>query len=432
MSSLRAEASDIFRLTLSSMKPEKLVRRALQLKDDMLRIDGELFSLNNRPVYVLGAGKAAARMAAGTESVLQSYIRDGLVIGPEAGGAAGPQQASLERIQLFSGTHPKPDESSLASTLELMKLARSIPEEALVLVLISGGASSLMEAPAGRLELPDVRQTYDTLLRSGATIQEMNTVRKQLSAVKGGKLLNMLKARDVVSLIISDVPGDDPAFIASGPTTPDQTTRQDALDIIQKHHIEAGLPGAVLDFLKQPEPARETRFSGRHHSCMVGTSKIFAEEAALHARAKGYKTEVADKAYNAPAEEVAGRMLRSIPKIRLGKKAFIFHGESTIQVSGDGKGGRNQHIALLLAEGLAGKKDVLALSAGTDGIDGNVPVAGAFTDGETLARARGLGLDIHEYKANFDSYHFFKSLNELIITGPTGNNVMDFQLILCE
>lgn len=432
MSSLRADASDIFRLTLSSMKPEKLVRRALKLEEEVLRVDETSFNLHNRPVYVLGAGKAAARMAAGAESVLGSRIRDGLVIAPQAAGTPASGIAGLERIQPFPGSHPKPDENSLASTLELMKLARSIPEEALVLVLISGGASALMEAPAGRLELEDVRQTYDALLRSGAAIQEMNTVRKQLSAVKGGKLLNMLHAREVVSLLISDVPGDDPAFIASGPTTPDQTTRRNALDIIQKHGITGQIPAPVLDFLNQPDEAATDGFTGRHLTCMAGTSRIFAEEAALHARSKGYKAEVADEAYNAPAETVAAQMLRRIPKVRMGRKALIFHGESTVQVSGDGKGGRNQHIALLLAAGLAGKKNVLALSAGTDGIDGNVPVAGAFADGDTLARAQGLGLDHQDYRDRFDSYHFFKSLDELIITGPTGNNVMDFQLILCE
>lgn len=432
MSSLRADASDIFRLTLSSMKPEKLVRRALHVQDDTLTVNETSFSLNNRPVYILGAGKAAARMAAGAESVLGAHIRDGLVIGPQSLGQPGPGLARLERIQLFSGTHPKPDETSLASTLELMKLARNIPEEALVLVLISGGASSLMEAPAGKLELEDVRQTYDTLLRCGAVIQEMNTVRKQLSAIKGGKLLNMLNAREVISLIISDVPGDDPAFIASGPTTPDQTTRQDALHIIDKHGITDKLPQPVLDFLKQQDDIDSAGFTGEHHTCMVGTSRIFAEEAGLHARSKGYKVDVAEEAYTESANVVAGQMLKRVPKLRIGRKAFIFHGESTIQVSGNGRGGRNQHIALLLAEGLAGRKNVVALSAGTDGIDGNVPVAGAFADGDTLSRAESLGLDIQEYKANFDSYHFFKSLNELIITGPTGNNVMDFQLILCD
>lgn len=432
MSSLRADASDIFRLTLASMKPEKLVRRALHIENDTLTVQDATFTLANRPVYVLGAGKAAARMAAGAESVLGSHIRDGLVIGPAAGGQAGAHITSLQRIQLLSGTHPRPDKTSLASTLELMQLARSIPEDALVLVLISGGASALMEAPAGDLELDDIRQTYDTLLRSGAVIQEMNTVRKQLSAIKGGRLLNMLKARQVISLIISDVPGDDPAFIASGPTTPDETTRQDALDIIKKHDIEDKLPASVLEFLGQADNEAADAFTGEHHTCMAGTSRIFAEEAAVHARAKGYKVNVAQEAYTESAGEVARNMLKSIPRIRTGKKAFIFHGESTVQVSGDGKGGRNQHLAMLLAEGLAGKKNVLALSAGTDGIDGNVPVAGAFADGSTVERAEGLGLDITAYKANFDSYHFFKSLDELIITGATGNNVMDFQLILCE
>lgn len=431
MSSLRADASDIFRLTLSSMKPEKMIQRAVQLDQQIITIENEQFYVGKRPVYVLGAGKAAARMAAGLESVMGDFIKDGLVIGPQ--NPDGKQSGSdrLNRIQFFPGRHPKPDEQSLASTLELIKLAKSVPEEALVIVLISGGASSLMELPAGKLELADIQQTYDALLRSGATIQEMNTVRKQLSAVKGGKLLNMLKARDVVSLLISDVPGDDPAFIASGPTTADKTTRKHALEIIEKYGIAAKMPMPVLAYLAAPDPKAEQAFTGRHKTCMAGTSRIFAEEAANHAREKGYKVDVAGEAYTEPAEKVAADMLKKIPKIRTGKKAFIFHGESTVQVSGSGKGGRNQHIALLLAEGLKGKKDVLALSAGTDGIDGNTNVAGAFADGNTCDRAETLGLDPGVYKANFDSYHFFRSLDELIITGPTGNNVMDFQLILC-
>lgn len=431
MSSLRADASDIFRLTLSSMKPEKMIQRAVKLDQKTITIENEQFPVGKRPVYVLGAGKAAARMAIGLESVIGDFIKDGLVIGPQNPDDSYSGADLLRRIQFFPGTHPKPDEQSLSSTLELINLAQDIPEDALVIVLISGGASSLMELPAGKLELADIQQTYDALLRSGATIQEMNTVRKQLSAVKGGKLLNMLKARDVVSLLISDVPGDDPAFIASGPTTADATTRRDALHIIETYGIKNRLPLPVLNYLEAAEEQKAKAYSGRHQTTMVGTSRIFAEEAANYARKRGYKVDVEEQAYTEPAEEVASDMLGRIPRIRTGKKAYIFHGESTVQVSGSGKGGRNQHIALLLAIGLKGKKDVLALSAGTDGIDGNTNVAGAFADGNTCERAETLGLDPEVYKANFDSYHFFRSLDELITTGPTGNNVMDFQLILC-
>jgi len=239
MGTLRESATEIFRKTLEAMSPANLVKKAIQVDAGHIKIQGKKLTHESRvPVYVIGAGKAVVQMAAGLESVLGNRIRDGVVIAP-----AG-SESDLSIIQVFEGTHPVPDQQTVASSLELMDFARSIPKDACVIFLISGGASSLMEVPAGQLELEEIREVYDTLLKSGATIQEMNTVRKQLSAIKGGKLAKLLKAGTSASLIISDVPGDNPDFIASGPTTQSKSKKEDALKVLEKFGLTDKVPPA--------------------------------------------------------------------------------------------------------------------------------------------------------------------------------------------
>ncbi|AXJ00885.1 glycerate 2-kinase [Cyclonatronum proteinivorum] len=432
MDALRETALRILRKTLAGMAPDKLVVKSVTKDEEQGTIkfgDSQAFSLDT-PVYVLGAGKAAAAMAQGLHDVLGSQIRDGLVIAPTAVAA---ETSRIGAIQVFPGSHPQPDEDTIASTLELLSVARSIPKDALTVVLISGGASALLELPAGKLTLEQLRDVYHELLRSGAPIQEMNTVRKQLSAVKGGQLLQHISSDKVVSLLISDVPGDDPAFIASGPTTPDSTSAQDALAVLKKYGLDVKIPPEVLAYLHEVSQDAKPAFEGYHHVEIVGSSGIFAKEAEQHCQAEEFETWIDPQQYDAPIEEVADYIIEQVRTNRKRtREAFLFHGESTVQVSGDGKGGRNQHLALLLATKITRRKRTLVMSVGTDGGDGNTDVAGAFAAPDSVARAEAIGVSEQKHLAEFDAYHFFKSLGDLIFTGPTGNNVMDFQLILID
>lgn len=427
MDALRKTAAEIFRKTLDEMHPDKLVKKAVERRGTDIMVGGKkLADSSQKPVYVIGAGKAAVQMAAGLESVLGDAIKDGVVIAP-----AGTD-SDLTIIQVFEGTHPRPDEQTVASTLELMEFARAIPKDSCVLFLISGGASSLMEAPAGALELEEIRVTYGALLKSGATIQEMNTVRKHLSDVKGGKLLSLLKGSVSASLIISDVPGDDPAFIASGPTTASTTSKKDALKIIEKFGLNDCIPEAVLEHLSVNNFNSNGEIRSKHKSYIIGSSGMFAQEAGKFCENLGYNTVISKKQYTGDAEKVAEHITKEIRNGKSGKRAFIFHGESTVHVEGDGKGGRNQHLALLMSKKISRRKNTLLLSAGTDGVDGNTDVAGAFAASDTSRRAAKLGIEANDFLRDFNSYHFFKTLGDLIFTGPTGNNVMDFQLILID
>lgn len=429
---LRETALHILRKTLTEMAPDALVVKKVNKDAEAgtTHIGGAAPFDVNKPVFVLGAGKAAAAMAQGLHDALGTQIRDGLVIAPAAVAA---EKRRIGAIQVFPGSHPQPDEDTIASTLELLSVARSIPEEAVTVVLISGGASALMELPAGNLTLDQLRTVYHELLRSGAPIQEMNTVRKQLSAVKGGRLLRHIKSAQVISLLISDVPGDDPAFIASGPTTSDNTNPQDALAVLEKHHLLDKIPEEVLSYLREASQAETPAFKGDHHTEIVGSSGIFAEVAARFCEAEGFESWVDPQQYDAPIEEVAEYILDQVRTHRKRtREAFLFHGESTVQVSGDGKGGRNQHLALLLASKITRRKRTLVMSVGTDGGDGNTDVAGAFAAPDSVARAEAFGVSAQKHLDEFDAYHFFKSLGDLIFTGPTGNNLMDFQLILID
>ncbi|MCC5934684.1 MAG: DUF4147 domain-containing protein [Balneolales bacterium] len=433
MDSLRETATRILRKTLAEMAPDKLVSGAVATdpENGAFRIGSlETSFPADTPVYVLGAGKAAAAMAKGLHEALGGSIRDGLIIAPAAVAA---ENGRIGAIQVFPGSHPQPDEDTIASTLELVSVARSIPKDALTIVLISGGASALMELPAGKLTLDQLRTVYHELLRSGAPIQEMNTVRKQLSAVKGGRLLGMIPSKQVVSLLISDVPGDDPAFIASGPTTPDDTTPQDALHVLEKYGITDNIPREVTEYLSTASEQKRGTYTGAHHTEIVGSSGIFAKVAAGFCEEEGFETWTDPNQYDALIEEVSDYIIGQVRENRKRtREAFLFHGESTVQVSGDGRGGRNQHLALLLATKITRRKRTLVMSVGTDGGDGNTDVAGAFAAPDSVERAEAFGVSAEKHLKEFDAYHFFKSLGDLIFTGPTGNNVMDFQLILID
>ena len=381
---------------------------------------------------VLGAGKAAAAMARAVERHMQGPI-EGLVV--TRYGHAVP----CARVEVVEAAHPVPDAAGRAAAGRILEYAKSAGAGDLVLCLISGGASALLALPANGLSLEDKQAVNRALLASGADITQMNAVRKHLSAIKGGRLAAAAHPARVVSLLISDVPGDDPAVIGSGPTVPDPTTFADALAILRQYRIEP--PARVLQHLREardetPKPG-DPRLAGAR-TIIVARPQASLEAAAARARAAGIAPVILGDALEGEAREVAKVLAGIALQVRrhgqpaLPPCVLLSGGETTVTVRGSGRGGRNAEFLLALAVYLNGAAGISALAADTDGIDGSEDNAGVIAAPDTLARARAQGLDAKAMLADNDGYGFFKSLGDLVITGPTLTNVNDFRAILIE
>jgi hydroxypyruvate reductase len=380
---------------------------------------------------VVGAGKAAASMARAVEENWQGPI-SGLVV------TRYGHNVPCERIEVVEASHPVPDAAGEEAARRILELASSLGPDDLLLCLISGGGSALMALPAPGLTMADKQAVSKALLKSGASITEMNCVRKHLSAIKGGRLAVATKAQ-LVSLVISDVPGDDPSAIASGPTVPDPTTFADALAIVEKYDIQP--PESVMRHLREgkdetPKPG-DPRLSNAR-MVMVATPQMALESAAEVARKAGYETVILGNAIEGEAREVAmvhaGITRQVLQHGQPGRAPCVLlsGGETTVTVRGQGRGGRNAEFLLALTVALDGVERVYALAADTDGVDGTEDNAGAITSPDTLARAAAKGLNAKEYLRNNDGYSFFSGLGDLVITGPTLTNVNDFRAIIIE
>jgi hydroxypyruvate reductase len=379
---------------------------------------------------VVGAGKAAASMAAAVEANWPGPL-EGLVV------TRYGHSVPCRRIEVVEASHPVPDEAGPAAARRILALASGLGPDDLLLCLISGGGSALLAAPAGPVTLADKQAVNRALLRSGARIGEMNAVRKHLSAIKGGRLALAAAPARVVALVISDVPGDDPATVASGPTVPDATTRAEALAILRRYGIDP--PRSVLDHLadlasETPKPG-DPRFA-QVETVLVATPQMALEAAAAVARRSGYPPLILGDAIEGEAREVgivhAGIALGCA---RHGLPAappcvLISGGETTVTVRGSGRGGRNAEFLLGLALALDGRPGITALAADTDGLDGSEDNAGALVGPDTLARAAAAGLNLPERLAANDAYGVFAALGDLVVTGPTYTNVNDFRAIL--
>ena len=381
---------------------------------------------------VLGAGKAAAAMARAVERHVSGSI-EGLVV--TRYGHAVP----CARVEVVEAAHPVPDAAGRAAARRILDYARSAGADDLVLCLISGGASALLALPADGLTLEDKQAVNRALLASGADIAQMNAVRKHLSAIKGGRLAAAAHPAKVVSLLISDVPGDDPAVIGSGPTVPDPSTFADALAILRQYAIED--PAAVLEHLRAakdetPKPGDPRLANAK--TIIVARPQASLEAAAARAQDAGITPVILGDAMEGEAREV-GKLLAGIALQvrRHGQPApspcvLLSGGETTVTVRGSGRGGRNAEFLLALALHLNGAPGISALAADTDGIDGSEDNAGALALPDTLARARAKGLDARAMLADNDGYGFFAGLGDLVITGPTLTNVNDLRAILVE
>jgi hydroxypyruvate reductase len=435
---LRQDALAIFRAGVEAVEPGRAVRDHLRRTRGALVAGGQRLPLAaGGSVWVVGAGKAAAPMAAAVEEILGDRVAGGLVV--TRYGHGGP----LRKVELREAGHPVPDESGVAAARELVSLLGQVQAGDLVVCVVSGGGSALLPAPVDGITLAEKQQVTRLLLASGATIEEMNAVRKHLSRLKGGGLARLARPAALLTLVLSDVAGDRLDVIASGPTFPDPTTFADALEVLARRRIASRVPAAVLarleagargDLPETPKPDDPIFRSSAH--VLVGTNALAVAAAERQALALGYRTLVLSTTVTGEAREVgavhaalarevaaSGRPLRRPACVLSG-------GETTVTVRGGGRGGRNQELVLAAAPGIAGLEGVLVLSAGTDGTDGPTDAAGAVADGETVSRARAAGLDPRAALDGNDAYPFFQALGDLVVTGPTRTNVMDLRLVL--
>lgn len=432
LSELRTDAIHIYRAALRAADARLAVLNILKRNANRLSISEQssIIDLSHGRVIVVGAGKAGAAMAQAVEEVLGDSITAGAL------SVKYGHTAPTEKIKLYEAGHPLPDENGVRATQAIMDLLRGMNENDLVLCLLSGGGSALLELPVPGVTLDDVRVLTNELLRSGATINEMNALRKHLSQIKGGQLARLVQPARVVSLILSDVLGSPLDVIASGPTAPDSTTFADAMAIIQKYQIRDKTPLPILDQLERgmrgeiaDTPKANDPLFARVTNVIVADNRIACESAAGEANARGYVAEIISTRVEGEACEIGAQLAMQASQAK-GPRCLIAGGEPTVKLHGHGKGGRAQELVLSAARELAGTNNIVILSAGTDGTDGPTDAAGAIADGKTLARAEAQGLDANAFLENNDSYHFFHALDDLIITGPTNTNVNDLMIAL--
>ncbi len=428
----RAALERLFSTAVAAVDPEALVAGALHVTAGRLAVAGEQVGLWPLPSAVLGAGKAAARMARGAELVLGGRAR-GIVVTSDG------NDVPLERISCDTAAHPIPDRRGLRATAAIIAHAEEIGSSETCLFLLSGGASSLLVEPAAPLRLEEKMATNELLLLSGASIAEINAVRKHLSGVKGGGLLRRCRGR-MISLILSDVIGDDPSIIGSGPTTADPSTFAEALEVLRRYDLLDRVPETVRARLEAggrgelPETVKPGDLEARRAvNVILGSNRIALEAAARQAAAWGWEVQREESMLagdtGSAAAAFGSRLCQEWERSRRDgrTRCLLTGGETTVQVSGSGSGGRNQEFALVVAHTIAGLP-VTLLSAGSDGIDGPTDVAGAFADGSTLERARDLGLDLRQSLADNDSYPVLQRLGDHFRPGSTGTNVMDLKL----
>ncbi|MBS7626204.1 glycerate kinase [Candidatus Bathyarchaeota archaeon] len=412
----------------------------IHLKDSNLIIDGEEISLNKyRNILVVGGGKAVGAMAEALEDVLGDKIKEGLV--NILTGTAGRYRT--RKIKLNEAGHPIPDLSGMVGTKRMFEMVENARKEDLIICLISGGGSAMMTLPARGVSIEDKQKLTKLLLLSGANINEINIVRKHLSMFKGGQLAKAAFPATTVSLILSDVVGDPIDSIASGPTAPDPTTYRDAIEILRKYDLWDKTPDTIKNVLDKgsagllPEtPKPDNPIFENVRNIIVGNNLMACKAAKAVLKNLGFKTLILTTRMQGESREV-GIFLGSIAKEisssgnpQQPPAAIVVGGETTVTVRGRGLGGRNQELVLSAAKCIADRNGVCIGSIGTDGIDGPTDAAGALVDGETLRRANELGLDYGRALMENDSYNFFRVLDDLLITGPTGSNVNDVA-ILC-
>ncbi|MGD2295384.1 MAG: glycerate kinase [Candidatus Aminicenantes bacterium] len=437
-SRLRKDAEDIFQEGLEAVGPIQEIRKHVTFKDNKLSVRDQIYDLTDyEAVYVIGTGKASAAMAQAVEELLGERLKEGVV------NVKYGHSFPVKRIKVNEAGHPVPDEAGFRGTKEIVQLLEKTGKNDLVLFLISGGGSALLPYPAEGLTLKDKQEVTRCLLEVGARIHEINALRKHISWVKGGRLAKLAYPSTLISLILSDVIGDDLDTVASGPTVPDESTFTDCLKIVEKYDMRGKIPSSVVEFLEKgakgeveetPKPGNPAFQKTQN---LIISSNIHALKAAKRkADELGYNSLILSALVEGETKDaarvhaaVAKEILKSgnpVPR----PACIISGGETTVTIRGKGLGGRNQEFALAAAIDIDGLENVIILSIGTDGTDGPTDAAGAVADGSTVNRAREMGMDAEHFLRENDSYNFFKPLEDLIITGPTHTNVMDLRLVM--
>lgn len=435
---LRRDARLIFKAGIKAADPVLAVNRHLRLKNNKLTIQDRTYDLNKyEGIYVLGAGKASAAMAQALEKILGERIKSGWI------NVKYGHQLPLKKIEVHPAGHPLPDEEGIKGTQKMIQLLQKTTEKDLVIFLISGGGSALLTSPVQGITLKDLQNLTQKLLDCGATIHEINALRKHISQVKGGKLAQLAYPSTLISLVLSDVIGDNLDTIASGPTVPDPSTFKHCLQVVDKYNIENHIPRSILLYLERGEkgeiketPKENNPIFIKTQNLIVGNNFQALKEATQKAGELGYKTLILSTFIQGETREIA-KMHAALAKEILSSgnplpapACLLSGGETTVTVKGKGLGGRNQEFVLSAAIEIEGWERVVILSGGTDGTDGPTEASGAITDGNTVVRAKKLGLDPLYYLQQNDSYHFFKPLEDLLLTGPTFTNVMDLRLVM--
>jgi glycerate 2-kinase len=434
----RRDAQAIFAAGLTAADPARLIQRCLQVDGQVLRAGERLYDLTKHSdLYLVGAGKATARMALAVEALLGERIAGGIIIVKRG------HRIPLRKVEVVEAGHPIPDQTGVNATESIIGLLRRTQKTDLIFCLITGGASALLSSPIEGLSLQDKQQTTQALLECGARIQEVNAIRKHISRVKGGRLAELAHPASVLSLILSDVVDDSIDNIGSGPTAPDSSTFAVCLSIMDRYGIGEMIPTAVKSFLKKgaageivdtPKPGDP--IFRKVQNLLIGNNESALIAAREKAEALGYNTLVLSSSIEGEARKVAidhvvlaRDVLSSSSPIRP-PACIISGGETTVAIRGDGLGGRNQEFALAAALEIDGLEGVVVLSGGTDGTDGPTDAAGGIVDGTTIRRARDKGLDARSYLERNNSHPLLKTVGDLLITGPTLTNVMDLRLIL--
>ena len=437
---MREQALEIFNAAVAAVQPARLLPAYISVHNNQLRLHDQFFPFwQIKNIYIIGAGKASASMAFEVEKILGPLIKKGVVATKH--GHALP----LNIIECIEAGHPIPDQQSVYAGQRIIEIVSQAGENDIVIALISGGASALMADHPQGTTLDEVQQLFELLLKSGATIDEMNAVRKHLSRLKGGGISRAAYPATLITFILSDVIGDPLHVIASGPTVADPTTFDDAINDLKKYELFKKIPAAIKEWMLQgikgiiPETLKPgDPFFEKTTNHLIGTNKIALLAAAGKAANLGLEPVILPNYLSGEASGAAITFIKEILEKKDIEKpvCFLLGGETTVTIRGNGKGGRNQEFALAafihLTQNEIAHDIQIILSAGTDGSDGPTDATGAFVDDEIIYRAKELELNATDYLSNNDAYHFFKKTGGLIITGPTQTNVMDIVLAIIK
>jgi glycerate 2-kinase len=437
---LRAGVQRLQRAALAAADPAEAVYKFVSRVGDQILVADHSYPLRQFDrVFLVGAGKAVLPMAEAVSEILGERLSGGVIIAKYH----HTDRPMPDQIRIHEAGHPVPDQSAVDATRDLSAMLHGITPRDLIFCLISGGGSALLTLPAQEITLTDLQATTQLLLRAGATIREINTIRKHLDAVKGGGLARLANGAPIITLILSDVIGDDLSVIASGPTVPDPSTFATAWQIVEQFDLADQLPatvrarlshGASGEIADTPKPG-DPLFD-KVQTVIIGSNAQAAQAAEQAARQLEFNTLLLTTQLQGEAREVAKVVAAIAQEIAVYNRpvprpaCIILGGETTVTLKGQGLGGRNQEIALAAAIAIEGLPNTLIAALGTDGTDGPTDAAGAMATGETVERARAIGLDAQAYLAGNDAYHFFQPLGDLIVTGPTGTNVNDVLFVL--